>query len=111
MVRLFEYFPKELKTNVLQAKALELLNKRGKKGENKVEFAFPRVKKLPLETKRNVLSAMTHFFNVKNVNSEDMGIAYKKIIKKAELFEICTMVFISKYENYLSSRESSSIQT
>lgn len=104
MVKLFEYFPKELKTT-----ALKLFNK--KREVNSIEFAFPRVKKLPLETKRNVLSAITHFFNVKNVNSGDMEEAYKKILKKAELFEICTMVFISKYESYLSSRESSNTQT
>ena len=111
MVKLFEYFPKELKTDILQARELSLLNKKRYKKEESKDFAFPRVKKLPLETKRNVLSAMTHLFNVKNIKPEEMELAYKKIIKKAELFEICTMVFISKYESYLSSRESSNIQT
>lgn len=95
MIKLYDVFPPELKERILQNKIDDIrsrANKSPKKPEN-LEYAFPRLKKLPLETKRNVQSAMTHFPNVKGGTEEEKTEAVKKIIKKAEEYQLCTMVF------------------
>lgn len=97
MVKLFELFPDELKEKVIE-------NRLTTEG---IYYAFPRVKKLPLKTYRNVLSALTHFFNVKGVTKEEKEIAYKKVVQHAESFKICTMVFSKQYEQHMASLTSS----
>ena len=100
MSKLFDLFPQELKDQVVQYK-LE---------KNKIVqkvHAFQRVRKLPLESIRNVQSAMTHLLNVKGVTKEEIAEAYKKIIEKAEEFKICTMGFKKEYEQYLNTLKES----
>ena len=90
-MKLLEFFPSELK------KQLSKRQEFGRKDSIKEEdFAFPKVRKLPLVSHRNILSAMTHFFNVKGVNAEDRKEAYKKIIERSGAFKICTMGFIER---------------
>lgn len=105
MSTLFDVFPQELKEKVVEARIAQMRAKKSesKKDADKTDFAFPKVKKLPLETHRNVQSAITHFFNVKGVSKEDRAEAYKKILAKAEYFEICTMGFKKEYEQYFSN--------
>jgi len=71
------------------------------------EYAFEKIKKLPLTTYKNVRSAMAHFYNVKNVTEEDRKVAFKKIFNKAEYFKICTIEFLSKYEQYVDNAQNS----
>jgi hypothetical protein len=108
MAKLFDVFPDALKQQVAEHRMSQIKKRKKyndlrkkKPGREKV-YAFRRVKKLPLETKRNVLSAMTHFANVKNVSEAEKVSAFKKIIKSAKRFEICTMGFIEKYDEYVS---------
>lgn len=106
MTKMFDIFPQELKERVVESrlekiKQTRLTSLKGK--DNLKDFAFPRVRKLPLETKRNVLSAITHFLNVKGVNPDEISEAFKKIIQKAKTFEICTIVFVKQYEAYLEN--------
>lgn len=83
-------------------KPKNLLRKLKKKKSfiNLEDFAFESVKKLPLVSKRNVLSALNHFFNVKDVSDLDREVAFKKIVDKAKHYEICTMGFSKQYEDY-----------
>lgn len=112
MVKLFEVFPDQLKQQVVEAR-IEKSKKRSKnktlnskrKNSGKL-YAFSRIKKLPLESKRNVLSALNHFWNVKNVTDPERAQAFKKIVKYAKQFEICTMGFREKYEAYSSNTDS-----
>lgn len=71
----------------------------------KLEYAFPRLKKLPLNSKRNLISAINHFFNVKGTTLPEKREAYKKILNKAKVFEICTMGFIEQCKNLLEINE------
>lgn len=105
MNRLFDYFPQSIKERVVEnmisrskeAKKLTTVN------STPTDFAFPKVGKLPLETKKHILSAMNHFFSVKRVSDSDKDIAYKKILQKASTFEICTIVFCKQYKAYLEN--------
>ena len=103
MCKLFDVFPQELKEKVVEARISEMRAKKvePKKDDVKTDFAFPKVKKLPLETHRNVQSSITHFFNVKGVSVQDRKEAYKKILAKAEYFKICTMGLVKEFEQYL----------
>lgn len=109
MSKLYDVFPDELRKLTSDSKpnkkkkVSNTNHYRNTKKQSNVTYAFPKVKKLPLETKRNILSAMNHFENVKKVNNEDKKLAYKKIIKAAESFEICTMGFIDKYKDKILS--------
>ena len=103
--KLFEIFPEELKVLMVEKK-LATIKENKEKANVSIEFAFDRAKKLPLETRRNVLSALNHFFNVKNVTKEEKEIAYKKVIKKAEFFKLCTMAISKQYESYVLSSNS-----
>lgn len=87
-MRLFEFFPESLK------KEVSLTNRKYQRTD--IEFAFSRLRKLPLSTKRNILSAITHFLNVKGATADEKIEAYKKILNKAEIFKICTMGFIEQ---------------
>lgn len=89
--RLFDLFPQELKEEVVKHRLLKVKQK-------PKDYAFKRLQKLPLDTKRNVLSALNHFFNVKGPTKEERSEAFKKILKKAEDYQICTMGFIKQYE-------------
>lgn len=100
MVKLFDYFPRELKEKIIEDKINKI-----KTSSNK-DFSFTRVKKLPLDSKRQVLSAINHFFNVKGVTDLELDEAYKKIIQKANFFEICTIAFSKQYEAYKLSPRS-----
>lgn len=86
-MKLFEIFPDALKYKSSGRKKSDL---------KEIEYAFPRLKKLPLMSKRNILSAITHFSNVKGPTIEERVEAYKKVLEKAELFKICTMGFIEQ---------------
>ena len=109
MSKLIDSFPEELRKQVTTPVSSRKNRKSNKinKLDQKRQYAFPKIKKLPLETKRNVLSALNHFDNVSKVSEEDKKTAYKKIIKAAESFEICTMGFIDKYKDkyYLEHKE------
>jgi hypothetical protein len=74
---------------------------------NTIEYAYSGVRKLPLETYRNILSAITHFNNVKNVSEEERKEAFKKILVKAIQFKICTIEFVKKYEQYVDNAQNS----
>lgn len=89
MQKLGDFFPRELNKVVSKNtnNSNELLN---------IDYAYLRLKKLPLETKRNTISAIEHFFNVKNTTIEDKTVAYQKILKKAEMYNICTIEFIEQ---------------
>jgi len=98
MPKLFESFPEDLKKLAAAAKKSKNSNKIKKLNISKT-YAFPKVRKLPLETRRNVLSAINHFDNVTKISEQDKQLAYEKIIKAAESFGICTMGFIDKYKD------------
>lgn len=106
MNKLFDYFPQNLKESVVEYRisTTKAINRKNTVTPTvTTDFAFPKVKKLPLESKKNILSAITHFFNVKGVSTEDRASAYKKIIQKAGIYEICTIVFVKQYEAYLEN--------
>jgi len=98
-MKLFDLFPLELKEQVVDFRI-----KRHRES-NKIEYTFPRVKKLPLETKRQVLSALNHFYNVKGVNKEEIEVGSKKVIQRAKIFEICTIAFLKQFEAYLDNNK------
>lgn len=104
MTKFFDLFPQELKDQVidyrLKGKKKPIVKAHpGKPGSN--SFAFTKIKKLPLETERQVLSALNHFYNVAGVSEDERREAFKKIIDKADYFKICTMGFRNKYSQYL----------
>lgn len=113
MTKLFDLFPQELKDQVVdytikQQKSSKKLptrptrpNKINSKSVISIDFAYPRVKKLPLTTERQVKSAINHFYNVAKVTEDERSEAFKKILCKAELFKICTIVLKDKYSQYL----------
>lgn len=111
MTKFFDLFPQELKDEVIDyrlrgMKKRRKANKRGAPLKTETQpkstnFAFPRLRKLPLDTHRQVLSALNHFPNVAGPTEEERGEAFKKIIEKASSFEICTMGFRTKYSQYL----------
>jgi hypothetical protein len=100
MSKLFDLFPQELKDQVVKHR-LEGTGFASK------DYAFQRVRKLPLLTPRNVQSAMTHMLNVKGVSCEEISEAFKKIIEKAVEFKICTMGFEREYDQYLNTLKES----
>jgi len=105
MSKLFDSFPHELKETVFEFRAEQLKkgNKFKRLSKNKIQqYAYSGVHKLPLDTKRQVLSAINHFDNVKKISEDDKYAAFKKIIKAAETFGICTMGFREKYAKYQS---------
>lgn len=110
-VTLKDFFPKDLSETCVNNSEKSNKNSRllGKKSNRKVisEYAFLRLKKLPLDTHKNVLSAIIHFYNVKNVSEGERKEAFKKICNKAAQFEICTIEFLKKYEQYMDSAQSS----
>lgn len=63
------------------------------------EFAFDKHKKLPLDTKQQVLSALVAFWKVKNIDKYEKLEGFQKILKKCEFFNICTMGFNKECEN------------
>jgi hypothetical protein len=100
MTLLAEFFPDNFKVSSKKTnKKLSKSYKKSSETKQLVTYAYPKVKKLPLETKRNVLSAMTHFDNVKGTTEQDKAAAYKKIIEVARYFEICTMGFKDKFKD------------
>lgn len=103
MDKLFDFFPKELQEIVvsshLQEKKDKKIEKIHKKQIDRVDYAFPRLKKLPLVNERNVYSALTHFNSVKNATEAERVEAYQKIVKTAESYKICTIEFIRQYES------------
>lgn len=74
-----------------------LVSNINKKQEVK-EFAFEKSKKLPLNTKQQVLSAIVSFWKVKNVDKNEKQKGFEKILKKSHFFNICTMVFKKECE-------------
>lgn len=105
MSKLFDIFPEELKKQCIECECKKIKDNNSNKLliDNK-DYAFPKQRKLPLISKRNVLSAITHFFNVSGVTDPERAEAYKKITEKAQVYEICTMVFIKQYEAYLKNK-------
>lgn len=99
MQKLSDFFPKELNKLVEKNfnKSIELKN---------IDYAFLKQRKLPLESKRNILSAIEHFFNVKNTSIEDKVLAYQKILKKAEIYNICTIDFIEQCKDLFDKNRS-----
>jgi len=107
MTKLFEAFPQELKEEVVSFRLTKKKKGKNTRKLSKKRYAFEKIKKLPLESERNVISAMNHFANVKGASEEERAQAYEKIIKVAELFKICTMGFREKYSQHsLSTNES-----
>jgi hypothetical protein len=90
-MKLLDLFPEELKKQV--SREVSGIKKERVKD---IDYAFSRARKLPLISQRNILSAMTHFYNVKNVTDAERIDAYKKILERAEIFKICTMGFIEQ---------------
>lgn len=115
MVKLFDLLPVELKHEVAEYrktlhkgdkklnKSSKLAKSPSKKGKN---FAFVKAKKLPLDTERQVKSAINDFGKVKSVSLEEKQEAYKKIINSANRYSICTMVLSSKFEHCLFNTDS-----
>ncbi|RKZ85452.1 MAG: hypothetical protein DRQ39_07130 [Gammaproteobacteria bacterium] len=119
LVRLFDQFPLELKQEVVEYRRSNKSNSpehktrsgknsnnnsklKKKKDELKVEFAFPKSKKLPLSSERQVKSAINDLDKVKGHTDEETLQAYKKIINAANRYSICTMVLDSKFEHCLN---------
>jgi len=75
------------------------------KKANVPEFAFIIKKKLPLQSKRQVFSAIKDFFNIKNTSPEETSQAFKKILYKADVYQICTIAFSKRYELLLQGQE------
>jgi len=106
--KLFEVFPDELKSRFVEQQINSNKRKKSKsQSHNKPkqavkDYAYPKLKKLPLETRRNILSAISHFDKVRGATDADKVIAFKKIIQKAKKMEICTMGFYKQYGNVLS---------
>lgn len=112
MEKLFDCFPQELKQQVLEyriakngtGKRRGIQSRTNKHETLKTElYAFERLKKLPLVTERNLLSALNHFFNVKGATPEEMVLAFEKVCSKAKECNVCTMGFIKQFEAWQSS--------
>jgi hypothetical protein len=97
---LFDLFPLELKEEVVNLRLSKV-----KQISKPKEFAFPRLKKLPLDSKRNILSALNHFFNVKGPTEQERAEAFKKVLNKAEEYQICTMGFNKQYTDVCLSNK------
>lgn len=120
--KLFEVFPLELQKVVVDKYIKDSKEKHSKdKGKDKdksfkkvlgsnskikktikkevKEYAFNKSKKLPLDTKNQVLSAIKFFWKVKNVDQYEKEEGFHKIVKKCEIFSICTMGFKKDCEN------------
>lgn len=115
MVKLFDLLPLELKQEVVEYRKSQYKNnKKSNKNKNLSKsskpklknFAFPSAKKLPLDTERQVKSAIHDFDKVKGVTLEEQREAYKKIINSANRYSICTMVLSSKFEHCLFNPDS-----
>jgi formylmethanofuran dehydrogenase subunit E len=113
MIKLFDSFPKELKEEVVKYRLEHNKSKNSKRNSKKTkkvasepakEYAYEGVKKLPLDTKRQVQSAMDQLLNVRKVSHTQIEQAHKKISKCAESYGLCTIVFNSKFERYLSTK-------
>lgn len=112
MIKLFDFFPSELKHEVVDYRLSK--SKKNKKSRRlpksnrvkKTTFAYSRHKKLPLGTERQVKSAMSDFHKVKEVTAPEMAEAYKKIVNRATSLKICTMGFSSKFEHCLCNTDS-----
>ena len=95
MNRLFDCFPQELKERVVEHRIAQI-----RSSKKEIDYAFPRARKLPLETQRNVLSAITHLFHVKGVSPAEVEVGYKKIVDKASTMGLCTIELFKQYEQY-----------
>ena len=115
MEKLFHQFPLELKQEVVEYRKSKYKSKKksnkpknlSKKSKTKVkEYAFPELKKLPLDTERQIKSALHDFDKVKGVTLVQKREAYEKIINSANRYSICTMVLSSKFEHCLFNPDS-----
>lgn len=108
MPKLFDFFPPELQKEFVARNPALQKKFQAPKPLNKVikshSYAYPAKKKLPLDTSRQVQSAMSYFDKVAGVNELDKVEAFKKIIEKAEIFKVCTIVFKTKYPSYSTPR-------
>jgi hypothetical protein len=104
--RLFDLFPVALKEEVFQNRKNQNKNKvqrsssQGLVPVKSSEYAFERLKKLPLDSLRQVQSALNHFFNVKGVTPGDLDIAFEKVKGKANQLGLCTMGLCRQYEAF-----------
>jgi hypothetical protein len=112
MVKLSDFFPPELKSQgTILSPPPSKLYKHLKSNNNLSEnnptkshsYAYPHRRKLPLDTSRQVESAITYFDKVVGVSDLDKVEAFKRIIEKAEIFKVCTIVFKTKYPSYFQS--------
>jgi len=107
MTKLFDLFPIELQDQVMQSKLTGFKsNKPNKPNKSKnlspnQTYAFARLRKLPLESDRQILSALNHFGNVASCSEDEKKEAFYKILSHADKFKICTMGFKTKYGQYL----------
>jgi hypothetical protein len=106
MIKLFDFFPQALQEEVVEyhisKNKQKNINRLDKSTKQPIEFAYKRLRKLPLMSKNNVLSAFNYFDKVAGVSEEEQQEAFSKIIKAAESFELCTIEFKdrnSKYNN------------
>lgn len=118
MVKFFEHFPQELKQEVVEYRKAQYKKTQKSQKPNKSSklehnpskkvsnFAFSKAKKLPLDTERQVKSAISDFDKVKGVSLEEQRDAYKKIINSANVYSICTIVLSSKFEHCLFNADS-----
>lgn len=94
MTKLFDVFPEALKAQTLTKTVQK---------PQKIEYAFDSIKKLPINSKDQVKSAIQAFFTIKVNNNQEVETAFKKIIAKANIFNICTIIFNKQYhENFLN---------
>lgn len=105
MDKLFDLFPVELQEEVIAYRLKKVSDKpenkpnsNNKLAKSDVVYAFSRLKKLPLDTERNLKSAMAQLWNVKNATDADRAEAVEKIINLAKCFNVCTMGFLERYE-------------
>lgn len=68
-----------------------------KKSLSSSDYAFPRLKKLPLIDAAHVRNAMARFNQTQGMTPEERRIAIKRIIAAAKRFGIKADEFIKKY--------------
>ena len=102
MLKLRDFFPAELRKEINRLEPLSppSPSKKFNKLDNQdVDYAFTRLRKLPLGSVRQVNSALFDFDKIKGASEEEISQACNKIIKKATELEISTIAFVEKYKH------------
>lgn len=85
---------KKLKTAIEQAAPITT---RERKGLRSGQFAFPRLRKLPLDTCNRVRNAMARFNQTQGMTAAEKRTAFNKIVRAARRCGIDPSGFVEKF--------------